>query len=187
VSQAILLLLHNNFKQLTHESILDLRSEGYTEADVKELLHTAGAQGRQQYLWISLLDSGVYMHCYAFLLAGLLTMASAVAPFEAFKYLNLLPYVAVLFDAVENVLILSMLYTYPNLVDSIAPVVPVVSKYKWKCLYACACLVGGSGCYCLAVAAGLAGKRQKRSSKAEQGAAQQPTKQQRQQGRIKRA
>jgi hypothetical protein len=181
------LLLHNNFKQLTDESILDLRSEGYNEADVKQLLHTAGAQGRQQYLWISLLDLGVYMHCYAFLLSGLLTMASAVAPFEAFKYLNLLPYLAVLFDVVENVLILSMLFTYPDLVNSVAPVVPVVSKYKWRCLYACACLVGGSGCYCVAVAAGLAGKRQKRSSKAEQGAAQQPAKQQQQQGRTKRA
>lgn len=189
LSQASILLLHNSFRQLTDESILDLRAEGYSQEDVKELLHTAGAQGRQQYMWISLLDLGVYMWAYTFLLSGLLTMASAVAPFEFFKYFNLLPCLAVLFDVVENILTLSMLLTYPDLVDAIAPIMPVVSKWKWNCLYCCACLVGGSGCYCLAVAAGLAGKRDRGQAggSGKQEKAQQPKQQQKQTGRAKRA
>lgn len=184
ISWASILLLHNSFKQLTDESVLDLRSEGYTEADVKQLLHDAGAQGRQTYLWISLIDLGVFMHAYAFLLSALLTMASSVAPIEAFKYLNLLPGLAWLFDVAENSLIISMLLTYPDLVNSVAAIVPGVSRWKWIFLYMCACLVGGSGCYCVAVAAGLAGKRQKRKAGA---AAAQTPKQQQRQGRSKRA
>lgn len=162
LSQAAILLLHNQFFQLTDQSTLDLRAEGYQEADVRTLLHDAGAQGRQIYLWISLLDTCVYMWSYAWLLSALLTMASAVAPVEAFKLFNVLPFIAVLVDAVENVLTLSMLLTYPNLVDSLAPVLPSVSRVKWFLLFACASLVGGSGFYCLAVAAGLAGGRKKR-------------------------
>lgn len=190
IAQATILLLHNKFVQLTEESILDLRTEGYSEADVKHLLHTAGAQGRQQYIWISLVDLGVYMWAYTFLLSGLLTMASAVAPFEFFKYFNLLPCLAVLFDVVENALTLSMLFTYPDLVDVVAPILPVVSKWKWTFLYCCACLVAGSGCYCLAVAAGLAGRRGrgKEGSSSSKQEKPMPAKQQpKQPGRAKRA
>lgn len=186
LASAGILHLHNSFRQLTDESILDLRTEGYNEADVKQLLHAAGAQGRQQYFWISLLDLGVYMWCYSFLLAGLLTMAGAVAPFEAFKCFNLLPALPLLFDVAENSLVLSMLLTYPDLVDRVAPILPAVSKCKWTCLYMCACLVGGSGAYCLAVAAGLAGKQRRRGAagpaqQQPQPAAQPPKKQARQQ------
>lgn len=173
LASAAILHLHNSFRQFTDESILDLRPEGYNEADVKQLLHAAGAQGRQQYLYISLLDLGVYMWCYSFLLAGLLTMAGAVTPFEAFKWFNLLPALPLLFDVAENSLVLSMLLTYPDLVDRVAPILPAVSKCKWMCLYMCACLVGGSGAYCLAVAAGLAGK-QRRGGSARSAAQQQP-------------
>lgn len=193
LSQSGILYLHNSFRQLTDESILDLRPEGYSEADVRQLLHTAGAQGRQLYTWISLLDLGVYMWSYTFLLSGLLTMASAVAPFEFFKFLNLLPVVAVLFDVVENSLTLSMLLTYPGLVDTMAPLLPAVSRWKWTCLYCCACLVAGTGCYCLAVAAGLAGKRggSRRGQAAGAGSSGKQDKAQRQQqkqpGRAKRA
>jgi hypothetical protein len=159
LSHAGILLLHNSFRQLTNESILDVRTEGYSQENVKQLLHTAGAQGRQQYMWISLLDLGVYMWAYTFLLSGLLTMASAVVPFGFFKFFNLLPCLAVLFDAVENILTLSMLLTYPYFVDAVAPIMPVVSRWRWYSMHCCACLVLASGCYCIAVAAGLAGKR----------------------------
>lgn len=189
ISQALILFLHDKFRQLTDQSILDLRVEGYQEADVRQLLYESGPQGRQQYMWISLVDLGLYIWSYAFLLSGLLTMASAVAPFEFFKYFNLLPCVAVLFDAAENLCVLSMLLTYPDLVDVMAPIVPHVSKWKWNFLYACVCVVGGSGCYCVAVATGLAGKqsRSKSSSSTVQDPAQTQQQQQRQQGRRKRA
>lgn len=106
-----------------------------------------------------------YMCSYAFLLSGLLSMASVVAPFEFCKYFNLLPLVAVLFDAAENTLILSMLQTYPDLVDLLAPVVPFISQWKWNFLFLCVSLMAGSGMYCCAVAAGLAGKQRKQRSK----------------------
>jgi hypothetical protein len=188
ISQALILFLHDKFRQLTDQSILDLRVEGYQEADVRQLLYEAGPQGRKQYMWISLVDLGLYMWSYAFLLSGLLTMASAVAPFEFFKYFNLLPCVAVLFDAAENLCVLSMLLTYPNLVDVMAPIVPHVSKWKWNFLYACVCVVGGSGCYCVAVASGLAGKQSRSKSSSSTGQDQAQTQQQqRHQGRRKRA
>ena len=164
ICQAAILHTHNTFRRLTDESILDLRSEGYQEEDVKQLLQIAGPQGRQQYVIISSIDL-VYMCSYAFLLCGLLSMASAVAPFEICKYFNLLPCVAVMFDAVENALILSMLLTYPDLVDRLAPIVPTVSKWKWNFLFVCVSLMAGSGIYCLAVAAGLAGKQRRSKSK----------------------
>lgn len=139
-----------------------MRAEGYTEEDVRHLLEEAGPQGRNQYLVIEAIDYP-YMCSYGFLLSGLLSIASAVAPFEYFKYLNLLPIVAVLVDAAEDALVLSMLLSYPNLVDAVAPIVPKVSQWKWTLLYACVCVVGGSGFYCVAVAAGLAGKRRRKA------------------------
>jgi len=162
ISQAAILHLHNHFRQLTEQSILDMRAEGYTEEDVRHLLEEAGPQGRNQYLVIEAIDYP-YMCSYGFLLSGLLSIASAVAPFEYFKYLNLLPIVAVLVDAAEDALVLSMLLSYPNLVDAVAPIVPKVSQWKWTLLYACVCVVGGSGFYCVAVAAGLAGKRRRKA------------------------
>jgi hypothetical protein len=116
---------------------------------------------------------------------------------EFLKHLVLLPWLAVAVDAVENLLTIGVLTTYPDLVDSIAPVLPHVSKIKWNILYVCACCIAGSGCYCLAVAAGIAGHKTRKpgsgsssSRSAEvEGAAQQQGRQQQtpQRSRSKRS
>lgn len=167
--QAAILHLNSRLQALTGTLILDLRSQGYTAADVQEFLDAAGTQGRKQYALIGVIDLGIYMWSYAYLLSGLLSMASVVAPTEGLKLLNLLPWTAALADAVENVLILSMLASYPNLMDRLAHIVPLFSQAKWLLLYASVCAVAGTGCYCLAVAAGMAGKRQQRGARGDGG------------------
>lgn len=171
LTQAALLVLHNRFLEATNGSsgpVLDLRPEGYTPADAVQLVQfvRSNPAGRTAYVLLEALDLALYAPCYAWLLSALLSMAASVAPVEALKNLNLLPWVAAAVDAVENICTLCMLLAPPaaaaHLVDGLAPYLAAASRAKWMLIYATVCVLVGGGCYCLAVAGGLAGKQRRR-------------------------
>lgn len=99
------------------------------------------------------LDLGAFMWSYAAVLSMMLSVAASVAPYELLKLTNLLPWAAAAADAVENILMLTMLATYPQYVSAVAPYIVTASATKWQLLRAAASTVAGVGLYCMVLGA----------------------------------
>ncbi len=97
--------------------LFDLLPTGYTPEYAVSLLAALGAEGRATYLTLQLpldfLYPGLFAITYSLLLTWLFSKA-AVADSKIF-YFSLVPILAGLFDYIENIFIVLMLRSYPDI------------------------------------------------------------------------
>lgn len=104
----------------------------YSAEDVYDLFSTYGNEGRRLYLSYLLLFDFVYPVLFALsnsvLLAYILT---GLFPDVRFlRYLYLMPFVAIVFDYVENIGIVTLLLNYPNQLVQLAAITSTITMLK---------------------------------------------------------
>lgn len=110
---------------------LDLR-DSYTLKDISTFMEKLGESGRMFYARMLL------MLDFAFPLAYTLFWAAAIAFFwgkllpcnSKLLYISLLPFAAGLADWLENILILSMLFSYPKIINMVALLANIMTNAK---------------------------------------------------------
>lgn len=105
---------------------------GYTPQRVYTLFDTLGANGRQLY--------GTYLLAFDFLYPILFAVTNSIVlaylleslfgPKRSFVFLYLLPFVALLFDFVENLSLLALLWLYPTQLAALAIFAEIVTATK---------------------------------------------------------
>ncbi|MEQ1587453.1 MAG: hypothetical protein ABL895_16330 [Cyclobacteriaceae bacterium] len=111
--------------------ILDMMPMGYDADYVNTLLNTLGEEGRQTYLVkqipIDLIYPFLFGVSYCLVIAYFL---NKIGKLESLFYLCLLPVVAGFFDYLENVGIIALLNTYPDISARLIQVTSVFSIAK---------------------------------------------------------
>lgn len=97
-------------------ALFDLSPTGYTHSKALTLLQSLGADGRDAYLFPQLaLDfvyPGLFGICFSLMLIWV--YSRQVQSDSKFMYLAILPVLGGLFDYVENILIIRMITTFPD-------------------------------------------------------------------------
>lgn len=106
--------------------LLDARF-GYTHADVLQAMAAYGEGGRRVYLWASLTLDTLLPIAYVGFLAGML---NRMRPREGLWTLTLIPGAAGAFDLCENLQIVAMLMSYPDVPPGQVAVASLVTKLK---------------------------------------------------------
>ena len=91
---------------------LDVRTGGYSYADVMAAMEGYGEAGRTRYAWISPTLDTLFPLCYVSLYAGVLWR---FAPHERLKAMAYLPVIGGVFDLGENAQVVTMLLQYPDI------------------------------------------------------------------------
>ena len=112
--------------------LLDMMPVGYNLEYVNTLFHTLGDYGRQMYLTkqipVDLIYPLLFGISYAAVLAYFLLKLPKLN--SKFLYLCLLPVIAGLADYLENIGIISMLNTYPNVTETTVNITSMFSVIK---------------------------------------------------------
>jgi len=100
--------------------LFDLSPAGYTFAYANELLSALGAEGRQLYLTTQLPLDFIYPGLFAITYSLLLIWLFRKTFKENSKiyYVALVPFLAGSFDYIENIFIIKMINSFPNLQES---------------------------------------------------------------------
>ncbi len=97
-------------------ALFDLSPAGYTHAQALSLLESLGRAGRDAYLFPQLaLDfvyPGLFATCFSLMLIWL--YSKRIRPNSKWLYLAVIPVLGGLFDYVENILIIRMITTFPD-------------------------------------------------------------------------
>jgi len=116
-------------------TILDLYFH-YSADEAYSLLNYYGPGGRDIYFWGLLLDA-VFPAIYGLFLWMSITYLSERIHLSksTVRFLQSLPFIAVGFDYIENLLEMRMILGYPQAVKSIAPICSWVTTFKWISIY----------------------------------------------------
>jgi len=112
--------------------LLDMMPAGYDLEYVNTLFHTLGDTGRQMYLTKQIPVDMMYPLLFGISYAAVLAYFLLKLPKlnSKFLYLCLLPVIAGLADYLENIGIISMLNTYPNVTGSSVNITSIFSVIK---------------------------------------------------------
>ncbi len=116
-------------------NILDLYFH-YNASDVHTLFSFYGETGRKWYLIVLILDT-IFPILYGLLLWMSITYLSLriPLPWNFYRYLQALPFIAVIIDYLENIFEFWMTLS-PNVINKIAPVSGWITTIKWIFVYA---------------------------------------------------
>lgn len=131
-----LIILFYSIPSVTQQSpemrLFDMSPSGYTHAYAKELLDSIGSTGRERYLKLQLpidfIYPGLFAVTYSLMLIWL--FGKRFNPQSKVFYLALIPMGAGLFDYFENLGIILMLKSFPNLNPFIVELSSVFSILK---------------------------------------------------------
>jgi len=107
--------------------VLDLRF-AYNKSEVMNLFTKLGEEGRTTYMIVECTADLVYPFIYTFLLAGLLFRFSRNSAFQNIIYF---PFFVLGFDLLENINIIYMLDSYPEVSSSNVDIGAFFTKMKW--------------------------------------------------------
>ena len=112
--------------------ILDLRF-GFSPAEAHELLEALGEPGRAQYRLLETTLDLVYPLVYTGLFVLLLSLLyrQAIAVGSSLRAVNLLPFLVLLMDYLENAGIVRMINRFPEQSDALARWVSGLNQAKW--------------------------------------------------------
>ncbi|MCX7709142.1 MAG: hypothetical protein N2484_04765 [Clostridia bacterium] len=114
---------------------------GYSQTHVYDMLDRVGAAGRELYMGFLTLDF-VFIVVFMFLLALLLTfLLEKAAVNSRMKILNLLPVIRSGMDAIENCLLLLVIFNYPVKLPIIVAISSMATILKWVSLVAILALI----------------------------------------------
>ncbi|MGQ8337953.1 hypothetical protein ACUNWD_15490 [Sunxiuqinia sp. A32] len=101
--------------------LLDMMPSGYSPEFVLKLLETLGTEGRNVYLFqqipVDMVYPGLFAISYCLVLGWLLSKMNNVK--VGFYYFCLIPFIAGLFDYLENLGIILMIRNYPDISDNL--------------------------------------------------------------------
>ncbi len=117
--------------------ILDLRF-GFSPGEARQTLEAMGEGGRAAYLRMLLADM-IYPLIYGLLLifVSSLLLDRTLARDSFWRILNLGAVDAVLFDLCENIGIMAMINTYPDIPPGLARVASICNMLKWIAIALC--------------------------------------------------
>lgn len=107
---------------------------GLNPSKTLEMVAAYGEQGRAYYAQGEMTMDVIYPIVYTFLFAVILTLLFRNKPYTPFRYVNLLPFVTMLFDFIENVFIVMLLYRYPEQSMMVAVLCEIAKLLKWLSL-----------------------------------------------------
>ncbi|HMO40202.1 MAG TPA: hypothetical protein PKC76_02070 [Saprospiraceae bacterium] len=113
-------------------TVLDLRF-GFTPEEAWQLLDALGEAGRAQYQQIELTLDVLYPLIYTGFLVFLLSLLykKTLRPDSLWRLLNLLPFVVLIADFIENAGIVQLIRRFPERADAIAGWTSVANQVKW--------------------------------------------------------
>jgi len=121
--------------ELTGKSIgpIDL-TFGFNPSKTLQMVADYGEKARAYYAQGEMTMDVIYPIIYTFLFAVILTLLFRNKPYTPFRYVNLLPFVTILFDFIENVFIVMLLYRYPEQSMIVAVLCEIAKLLKWLSL-----------------------------------------------------
>lgn len=113
-------------------AVLDLRF-GFTPEEAWQLLDALGEAGRAQYQQMELTLDVIYPLIYTGFLVFLLSLLyrKTLRPDSPWRLLNLLPFVVLIADFVENAGIVQLIRRFPERADALAGWTSVANQVKW--------------------------------------------------------
>jgi len=104
---------------------------GFNPARTLKMVEEYGDAARKYYASVELSVDIAYPIVYSLLLAVILTLIYRKLIDGPVRYLNLLPFLALFFDYLENITIVSMLKHYPEQSMTMATLCELFKLFKW--------------------------------------------------------
>lgn len=97
-------------------ALFDLSPSGYSHSQALSLLETLGQDGRSAYIFPQLAIDFIYPGLFAICFSTMFiwVYSKRIRPDSKFLYLAVLPVFGGIFDYVENILIIQMIMTFPD-------------------------------------------------------------------------
>lgn len=110
--------------------VIDL-TFGFNPQKTLDLVAAYTPEARNFYAWTELTTDIIYPIVYAFFFGILLTLLFRNKPYAPYSLVNVLPFVSLIFDYLENFSIVALLKSYPAQSYTIAWICEAVKMIKW--------------------------------------------------------
>ncbi|MFN8345928.1 MAG: hypothetical protein U0X91_13035 [Spirosomataceae bacterium] len=103
----------------------------FTPERTLQMVEEYGDAARAYYATVETTIDVIYPITYAFLFGIILTMIYRKKRYKPFAYVNLLPFLALIFDYLENTMIVTLLRNYPEQSMTVATFCDLFKSLKW--------------------------------------------------------
>jgi hypothetical protein len=110
--------------------VIDL-TVGFNQQKTLQMVADYGDEARAYYARTEMTTDVIYPIVYAFLFGVILSLLYRNKAYKPFSWINLLPFVALIFDYLENICIVSLLQNYPSQSLNTATFCEVFKILKW--------------------------------------------------------
>jgi hypothetical protein len=110
--------------------VIDL-TIGFNPQKTYQMVADYGDEARAYYAQTEVTTDVIYPIVYALLFGVILTLLYRNKAYKPFSWINLLPFVALIFDYLENICIVSLLQNYPSQSLNTATFCEVFKMLKW--------------------------------------------------------
>jgi hypothetical protein len=110
--------------------VIDL-TLGFNPQKTLQMVADYGDEARAYYAQTEVTTDVIYPIVYALLFGVILTLLYRNKAYKPFSWINLLPFVALIFDYLENICIVSLLQNYPSQSLNTATFCEVFKMLKW--------------------------------------------------------
>ncbi|MDF7821476.1 hypothetical protein P1X15_27910 [Runella sp. MFBS21] len=114
---------------------------GFTPKRTLQMVEAYGVRGREYYANVQMTLDVVYPLVYTLLLAVTLTLLYRKKKYVPFSYVNLLPFVVLIFDYLENGMIVLLLKSFPEQSYTVAAFCEIFKSIKWFSALTCLLLI----------------------------------------------
>jgi hypothetical protein len=110
--------------------VIDL-TIGFNSQKMLQMVADYGDEARAYYAQTEMTKDVIYPIVYAFLFGVILSLLYRDKAYKPFHWVNLLPFIALIFDYLENICIVSLLQKYPLQSLTVANFCEVFKLLKW--------------------------------------------------------
>ncbi len=104
---------------------------GFTPSRTLQMVQEYGDAARAFYAMIEMTTDVIYPIVYSFLFAVTLSLLYYRKSYAPFAYVNLFPFISLVFDYLENLTIVTMLKSYPEQSMTLASFCEIFKMIKW--------------------------------------------------------
>ena len=122
----------NKVNELAQKTIgvIDL-TFGFNPQKTLDMVANYGDEARAYYASVEMTTDVIYPIVYSFLFGIILTLLFRNKAYKPFPFVNLLPFLALIFDFAENTTIVILLKTFPNSSEMVATLCEIFKMCKW--------------------------------------------------------
>jgi hypothetical protein len=110
--------------------VIDL-TVGFNPQKILQMVADYGDEARAYYAQTEMTTDVIYPIVYALLFGVILTLLYRNKAYKPFSWINSLPFIALFFDYLENICIVSLLQNYPSQSLNVATFCEVFKMLKW--------------------------------------------------------